>query len=172
MEPIKVVVKKNQDKAVLPEYATDGAACFDLVAAETVVIPPGETKKITTGLIFEVPAGHVMRVYPRSGVSLKTPLRLANSVGIIDSDYRGEVAILLTNTASRSQHFSHCVYAIDGSELSYGPYGGIPYDQTYVIRAGERIAQGEIIPLPRVEFVENEPSATKRGKKGFGSTGT
>lgn len=146
MNNIRVRVKKLREDAVIPEYKTPGAAGFDLVAAEDVTINAGETVTVPTGLAFEIPEGYELQIRPRSGLSLKTPLRIANSPGTIDSDYRGEVKIIVTNTGQ-------C-------------------DDYYNIYKGDRIAQGVIVPVMRAEFKEvDELSETSRGYGGFGSTG-
>jgi len=95
METIKV--KKISDDAVIPFYSREGDAAFDLVAAEDVVIETGETKLVGTGLIFENPQDYEVEIVPRSGISFKTDLRIANSPGTIDETYRGEIKIILNN---------------------------------------------------------------------------
>jgi dUTP pyrophosphatase len=142
---MKVKVKKLTPTARLPEYATDGSGAFDLFAPEAEQALPGLSTRIQIGLSFEIPEGHAMFVYSRSGHALKNRVRLTNCVAVIDSDYRGEVAVMLSNE---------------------GP--GI-----LDIRAGDRIAQAVILPIPRIEFVEvDELSETERGAGGFGSTGS
>ena len=95
---VKVKIKKLHPKAKMPTYATEGSACFDLYAAEArhhryVRIDKNDT--FSTGLAFEIPEGHVMLVYSRSGHGFKEGATLVNSVGVIDSDYRGEVSVKL-----------------------------------------------------------------------------
>ena len=145
-----VKLKKLDATARLPAYATSGAGCFDLHAtmpdADTVavVISPGQQAAIGTGLAFAVPPMHVMNIYGRSGHALQARVSLANGVGKIDADYRGEVRVLLRND---------------------GP-------QPFVVRPGDRIAQAEIIESPRWAFtLVPELDATERGSGGFGSTG-
>lgn len=136
--------KKLTPFAVTPEYATKGAACFDLHAVDGCTVYPGNQKSIKTGLSVEVPEGHVMLVYPRSGNAAKYKISLTNAVGVIDSDYRGEIVILLDNGG----HFS------------------------FEVRRGDRIAQAMIVPIPTVSFEEvTELTETERGDRGFGSTG-
>jgi dUTP pyrophosphatase len=146
---MKTKFKKVHPLAVAPVYATPGAACFDLTAADDGV--PHKLDALArvyrTGLAFEIPAGHVMLVYSRSGHGFNQAIRLSNSVGVIDADYRGEVMVSLRLDAS--------VGAVVNSP-----------------RAGERIAQAMIVPVDRVEFEESdELSETARGAGGFGSTG-
>lgn len=130
----------------VPKYQTNGAAGFDLAAAENCFVDAGCTVLIRTGLAFEIPDGFEMQIRPRSGLSLKTDLRIANAPGTIDSDYRGEVKIIVTNTSRTME---------------------------YTIEKGDRIAQGVICPVYRADFEEVfELSDTERGSNGFGSTNT
>lgn len=145
MEKLKINVKKLGDTARLPEYKTDGAACFDFYLPEDYQVRPASFgNKIGLGLAFEIPKGYALLVYPRSSIGLNTKLRQSNNVGIIDSDYRGEISVILDNV-------------------------GLNWHE---LEAGLRIAQGMIIPVPSVEFEEVEQlSDTERGINGFGSTG-
>ena len=171
---ITVKVKKIHPDAVIPRYATPGSAGFDLVAVEDVIIEPGETAKVRTGLAFEIPPGYELQIRPRSGISAKTKLRIANAPGTVDADYRGEVCVLLQNTEQifladgwgpplpgRAYYINGEDYVVD--EYTHG---------TYLIRKGDRIAQGVIAPVYRAAFeVVDELSETERGDGGFGSTG-
>lgn len=143
-EKINVKVKRLYDGAKLPTYGSDGAGCFDFYAPADNVLCTGEIAKIPLGIAMEVPKDHVLLIMPRSSIGFKTPLRMANSVGVIDSDYRGEISALYENQ--------------DVGD--------------FYIAAGDRIAQGCIVPVPTVEFEEVDTlSETKRGIGGFGSTG-
>lgn len=144
MERIPVKVKKLSEEAVLPSYESKYAAGFDFYAIDDYKIMPGETVLIKTGLAVQLPQGYEMQVRPRSGLSLKTKLRIANSPGTIDADYRGEIGIIAENT---------------GSEIIN-------------IKTGERPAQGVINKVPIAEFIETDDiSKTERGAGGFGHTG-
>lgn len=137
-------VKRLQDEAIIPTYGSDGAACFDLYSTQMVAIAPGRAGTAPTGISFEVPEGHVMLVFSRSGHGFKYGIRLANCTGVIDSDYRGEVMVRLQNDSN----------------------------QTFTANAGERIAQAMVVPVDRYDFVEvSELSDTVRGEAGFGSSG-
>lgn len=140
-------VKKLHEEAVLPQYATPGAACFDLHSIDFGIVEDsviGGPRVFRTGLSFEVPTGHVMLVFSRSGHGFKHGIRLVNCVGVIDSDYRGEVMVGLTKDA----------------------------DGHVAIQKGDRIAQAMIIPIPSVGLhIVKELSETERGEGGFGSTG-
>lgn len=142
---IPLNVKRLHRLAVLPEYATPGAACFDIATIEGVHLAPGQQRVLPTGLAFEVPDGHVLLVYSRSGHGFKYGVRLANGTGVIDSDFRGELKLALRNDS----------------------------DTPFICWGGDRIAQGMLVPIPRCEIVEvEELSATERGEGGLGSTGT
>lgn len=147
MSEVKVKVKKVLDNAVLPEYQSGGAACFDLVAAtkEFKPLDVGPTYVYDTGLAFEIPKGHVGLIYPRSSVTTKTTLALGNHVGVIDSDYRGTVKFEFRKT----NPMFHKDYSV-----------------------GDRIGQMMVIPIPSVSLELSENlSSTDRGEGGFGSTG-
>lgn len=167
---IPVKIKRLNPDAVIPQYATAGAAGFDLVAVEDVIIAPGETRKVPLGLAFEIPEGYVMYVCMRSGIALKTKLRQSNGVGVIDSDYRGEVAMMFDNTAQEEEGSTPRLRNLTG-KTEYGD-GAYYSKYTYLIRRGDRIAQGVLAKVPRAAFVEAaELGETERGDGGFGSSG-
>lgn len=157
---MKVKIKKLRPDAVIPTYGSAGAACFDLAVPyrhliDTKYLHAGDTLVIPTGLTFEIPEGHVMLVFSRSGHGFKHNVRLANCVGVIDSDYRGEVMVKLTADID------------DGDEVPLSALNAMK------IKPGDRIAQAMIVPFPRVEvfMVVDELSETERGAGGLGSTG-
>lgn len=155
---MKIKIKKLHKDAIIPKYAHEGDSGFDLFALEEIVIPAGETKLIGTGLSFEIPLGWELQVRPRSGLSLKTPLRISNSPGTVDASFRGEVCIILTNIADNH-------YKSEFGNLIYGCG-----DQH--IKKGDRIAQGVICPIIQAEFeLADDLENTERGSNGFGSTG-
>ena len=143
---IEVKIYKLNPDAQLPIYAHPTDAGADICAIEETKLEAGETKIVKTGLAVAIPAGYEIQVRPRSGLSLKSGLRIANSPGTIDSEYRGEIGIIMTNT------------------------GDIPY----VIDKGMKIAQLVIAPVPMIKWNEVESDAdlgeTNRGTGGFGST--
>ena len=145
---MKVKIKKLHPSATIPKHATSGAACFDLHALidgeAYVYCYVNAPKTFRTGLSFEIPEGHVMLVYSRSGHGFTHGVRLANCVGIIDADYRGELLVKLTPDE----------------------------ENTLMVVNGDRIAQAMIVPVDRVDFEEvEELNSTDRGAGGFGSTG-
>lgn len=141
-----VNVKILRQGAQLPSYGTEFSAGADLYACleEAVTILPGETKKIPTGIAMEVPVGCAGLVYARSGMACKRDLAPANKVGVVDSDYRGEIMVFLHNHGSEPQTIEH----------------------------GERIAQMVITPVLTPRYIPaDELTDTHRGTGGFGSTG-
>ena len=143
---MKLNFVKLNEKAIKPTYGTEFSAGADLYACEggEVTIAAGETKLIHTGLSLEIPEGYAGLIYARSGIANKRGLAPSNKVGVIDSDYRGEIMVSLFNHSDSQQ----------------------------TIADGERIAQLVITPFLKVEYTETEClSDTERGSGGFGSTG-
>ena len=95
MNTIKIDIKKLHEDAVIPTYGTEGAAGFDFYSVDDYVVDPGKTVIVKTGLAVAVPVGYYLAVVPRSGVSAKTGIRIANSPGTVDADYRGEVGVIV-----------------------------------------------------------------------------
>lgn len=142
---IEVEIKKLSEDAKLPEYAHLTDAGADIFALEDTYIKPNETKLVKTGIAVAIPVGYAILIYPRSGLSLKTGLRIANSVGVIDSDYRGEVCVIMWNSGN----------------------------EAVKIEAGDKIAQMIINEVPMIKWKEVESlDETERGEGGYGSTGT
>jgi dUTP pyrophosphatase len=134
----------NGEGLPLPSYASDGAAGLDVVAAESLTLAPGARHAVATGYAIAIPEGYEVQVRPRSGLALKHGITCLNTPGTIDSDYRGEVKVILANL------------------------GAEPFE---VVR-GERIAQLVPAPVLRASFREvDDLDATARGSGGFGSTG-
>ena len=137
---------KTHPRITLPRYESEGAAGMDLRAFldADISIPPSGRVKIPTGLKLEIPHGYEAQVRPRSGLAIKTGLTVLNSPGTIDSDYRGDLEVILINLGL----------------------------ENVIIKDGERIAQLVVAPVCRVQIVEaGELSSTKRGAGGFGSSG-
>jgi len=143
---MEINIKKMNENAVIPTYGSELSAGCDLYSAidKNIEIKPGETKLITTGIGMEIPGGYVGLVYARSGIATKQGLAPANKVGVIDSDYRGEIMVALHNYSNTPQQ----------------------------IEPNERIAQLVIAPYIAAVFEETENlEETDRGSGGFGSTG-
>ena len=143
----EVRIKKLNEKAVVPTYGSPFSAGADLYACEDapVTIEPGKFVLIHTGLSFEIPEGFAGLIFARSGLATKRGLAPANKVGVIDSDYRGEISVCLHNKS----------------------------DTAYTVCDGDRIAQMMFIPVLAANLIQSEElDDTARGAGGFGSTGT
>lgn len=141
---IELKLKKLSPLALIPQYQTSQSAGFDLHSIEDVMLLPGERKLISTGLSFEIPQGYEIQIRPRSGLAYKHGISVLNSPGTIDSDYRGEIKVLLINYS----------------------------DEEFEIKLGDRIAQAIIQKVIQAQFIEVDSlNNTERGDGGFGSTG-
>ncbi len=170
MNAIDVKFKRLHPDAKIPQYATEMAAGFDLVAVEDVIIAPGETAKVPLGFAVQIPLGYEVQIRPRSGVTFKTKLRVANSPGTIDGDYRGEVAVLIDNIAPVWDAAAGYALDIEGKP-THAPVRGFLPEGAYIIRKGDRIAQGVLAAVSRASFEEvAELDDTERGDGGFGSS--
>jgi dUTP pyrophosphatase len=143
---ISVRIRRLHEHVAVPQYQTAGAAGFDLAASQDVVVPPHAIALVPTGLVIEVPAGHFLGVFARSSTPLKRGLMVANGVGVVDCDYCGdadEIRIQVLNFTSAA----------------------------VVVKAGDRLAQGLIIPVARAEWREAESALRDGSRGGFGATG-
>lgn len=142
--PVRVKRLPHGEGLELPAYATEGAAGMDVLSAEDLTLAPGARHAVATGLAIAIPPGFEVQVRPRSGLALKHGITVPNSPGTIDSDYRGELKVILIN------------------------HGSDPFE----IRRGDRIAQLVLAPVTRASWlVSDELDETARGEGGFGSTG-
>ena len=142
---VKLLINKLQKNIILPEYKTDGSSGMDLMAnvEQTVKIFPGEKKIISTGIMVAIPEQYEIQIRPRSGLAAKNGISVLNTPGTIDSDYRGEIKVILINL---------------GKDI-------------FKIKKNDRIAQMIVCPIIKVELEEVESlPETVRGKGGFGST--
>lgn len=140
---IRIAFKKLHEDAVIPHYQTKGASGFDLCVVEGGKLWPMERVLVHTGLAVQVPEDFELQLRPRSGLALKKGITLTNSPATIDSDYRGEIGIILENRG-------HAVFEWE---------------------AGDRLAQGIVCPIMRAILYEGELDDTTRGACGYGSTG-
>lgn len=142
--PVQVRLLPHGEGLDLPQYATEGAAGMDVVSAEDVTLLPGARHAVATGLALAIPPGYEIQVRPRSGLALKHGISVPNTPGTIDSDYRGELKVILINHGS----------------------------QPFAIARGDRVAQLVLAPVTRAFWQEvSELEDTARGSGGFGSTG-
>ncbi len=143
---VKVLLKRLNHKAKLPKYKTEGSSGMDLMACieEQIVIAPQKSQLIPTGIAIAIPEDTEVQIRPRSGLAAKSNISVLNTPGTIDSDYRGELKIILFNHGK----------------------------DEYIVNDKDRIAQMVLMPVLKVEFEEtNELPETIRGSGGFGSTG-
>ena len=175
---VRVPVERCREGARLPAYMREGDAGMDICAAEDVRILPGQTVLVPTGLKFAIPPGYEMQIRPRSGISLRTALRIPNSPGTVDSGFREEVGVIMTNTCLPAG--ANSIKALQDIEDNGAalpergpddPPSGGPC--VYAIKKGDRIAQIIIKAVPVAELYEVDDvrafGADRRG--GFGSTG-
>jgi len=167
---MKIKIKKLHPKAVIPQYAKPGDAGLDLTAISVEVSDKGYLE-YGTGLALEIPEGYVGLIFPRSSISEKE-LYLSNSVGVIDSGYRGEIKFRFSFDFERWDHpenpVEEGIYTYyDSAEDEYFKITR----KALVYNIGDKIGQLIILPYPKIEFIESELSETVRGKGGFGSTG-
>ena len=142
--PVRVKRLEHGEGLELPRYATGGAAGMDVLSAEDVVLEPGMRHAVATGLAMAIPDGYEIQVRPRSGLALKHGISVPNTPGTIDSDYRGELKVIMINLGS----------------------------EPFAIHRGDRVAQLVLAPVTRAGWVEvMELDETERGEGGFGSTG-
>nr|WP_315380485.1 dUTP diphosphatase [uncultured Sphingomonas sp.] len=146
LPPIRIAIQRlpHGENLPLPRYATDGAAGMDVVAAEDLTLAPGARHAVATGFAMAIPAGYEVQVRPRSGLALKHGITCLNTPGTIDSDYRGEIKVILANLGT----------------------------DDFPIARGDRIAQLVPAPVQRADLDEvSSLDETARGAGGFGSTG-
>ena len=163
---LTIPVEICRDDAKLPTYATDGSAAMDIYSPEEYTIGPGECVIIPTGLKVNLPIGYALLIQPRSGMSRKTKLRVANTPGLIDSDYHEEIGVIIENIDPPLKDFD---IQQDGEAILKGPL----YGSSYTIGKGERFAQMRLVEVPVVNWlpVESLGSFENDHGKGFGSTG-
>ena len=143
----EILIKRLSDKVVLPKYETEGSSGLDLAAHinESIEIKPGSTAIIPTGLTVSIPKNFEIQIRPRSGLAAKNQISVLNTPGTVDSDYRGELKVILINLGAKS----------------------------FLVESGARIAQMVLCPIIKADLKEVKTlEDTKRGSGGFGSTGT
>lgn len=163
---LTIPVEVCRDGAKLPTYATNGSAAMDIYSPAEYTIGPGECIIIPTGLKVNLPIGYALLIQPRSGMSRKTKLRVANTPGLIDSDYHEEIGVIVENIDPPLKDFE---IQQDGEAILQGPL----YGSSFTIGKGERFAQMRLVEVPLVNWlpVESLGSFENDHGKGFGSTG-
>lgn len=143
---MKVNIKRLDETAILPTYGSEEAAGFDFYALSDIVVPAGQSRVVSTGVAMSIPKGYEVQIRPRSGLSAKTQLRISNAPGTLDSDFTGEIKILVDNISRGIDDF--------------------------IIKKGQRVAQGVLAPVVKAAFqLVHELEETERGEGGLGSTG-
>jgi len=141
---VKINITRTSNDVKIPKYESKGAAGFDLCAATDEIVAPESRTLVSTGLRMAIPVGYELQIRPRSGLALKKGITVLNSPGTVDSDYRGDVGIILINHGS----------------------------EDFIIKKGDRIAQGVVQAVTQAMFeIVEELDETERGTGGFGSTG-
>lgn len=164
---ITIPVEVCRDSAKLPTYATNGSAAMDIYSPADYTLNPGDCIIIPTGLKVNIPIGYALLIQPRSGMSRKTKLRVANTPGLIDSDYHEEIGVIVENIDPPLKDFE---IQQDGEAILQGPL----YGSSFTIGKGERFAQMRLVEVPLVNWlpVESLGEFENDHGKGFGSTGT
>ena len=164
MSEVNIKVELCRESARLPKYANEGDAGMDVYVLEDLVIGCSRTAVIPTGLKMAIPEGYEIQVRPRSGLSLNTPLRVSNSPGTIDANYKDEIGIIITNTSALKCEDLDLLYTTSSKGNLQG---------SYLIKAGDRIAQLVLseVPKMKLEVVENVSEFGENRGGGFGSTG-
>jgi len=165
---ITIPIEVCREDAKLPTYATDGSAAMDIYSPEEVTIGPGEYKIILTGLKVNIPIGYALLIQPRSGLSRKTKLRVANTPGLIDSDYHEEIGVIIENIDPPIKE-ANIVTLNDGTLEDANLYGS-----SFTIGKGERFAQMRLVEVPLINWLQVNSLGTFENDHGagFGSTGT
>ena len=165
---IQIPIQKLSPDVKLPTYATDGSAAMDLYSPEEYTIKPGDTVVIPLGFKVALPKGYALLIQPRSGMSIKTKLRIPNSPGLIDSDYHEEIGVIVENIEEDVKDV-----AFNSSLAEFGDELVKLYGSSYTIGKGERFAQMRLIEVPLVNWLEvsNLGSFDNDHGKGFGGTG-
>lgn len=163
MKEINIYIETCREGIELPQYANIGDAGMDVRAAEDVVISKNQTVIVPTGLKVAIPEGYEIQVRARSGLSLNTPLRVSNGIGTIDSGYRNEIGVIITNTADFECHWGE-PYNIEDKGNKQG---------VYKIRKGDRIAQFVLNEVPVIKWIptDNVKEIGFDRQGGFGSSG-
>lgn len=171
---INIPIEVCREGAKLPTYATKGSAAMDVYSPEEYVIGPGETVVIPTGLKVNIPLGYALLIQPRSGMSRKTKLRVANTPGLIDWDYHDEIGVIVENIDAPLKDVELETITDSSYPNENNPTLGNLYGSSFTIGKGERFAQMRLVEVPLVNWlpVSSIGNFENDHGKGFGSTGT
>jgi len=161
---VKLPMEKCREEAVMPKYANDGDAGMDLYSCADVLVKPGCSVLVPTGLKMAIPYGYEVQIRPRSGISLKTTLRIPNTPGTIDCGYRDEVNVIIYNASMREDASEENPFTLEDKGCKHG---------TYLIRKGDRVAQMVLkkVEYADIEFVDSVKDIGQDRGGGFGHSG-
>ncbi len=170
---INIPIERCRDNAKIPTYACDGDAGMDVYACGDFVVNPGETHLVPLGIKVAIPFGYELQVRPRSGMSVKTKLRVANAPGTIDSGYRDEICVIVENIENVVTKLETAPVFDENDKLDSLKITNIEYGKNYYINDGDRIAQLVLCELPKCNFNEVDNVSEIEGNRngGFGHTG-
>ena len=170
---LTIPIELCRENAIMPTYAHDTDAAMDIYCCEDITINPGETVIVPTGIKTAIPRGYALLIQPRSGQSVKTKLRVANTPGLIDSGYRDEIGVIIENIEQPIQDIDYRFYEGDSTTKPQIIIDSILHGKSYTLEKGQRIAQMRLVEAPTVSWMKVDDIREIEGDRGggFGSSG-
>ena len=170
---LTIPIELCRENAIMPTYAHDTDAAMDIYCCEDITINPGETVIVPTGIKTAIPKGYALLIQPRSGQSVKTKLRVANTPGLIDSGYRDEIGVIIENIEQPIQDIDYRFYEGDSTTKPQIIIDSILHGKSYTLEKGQRIAQMRLVEAPTVSWMKVDDIGKIEGDRGggFGSSG-
>ena len=170
---LTIPIELCRENAIMPTYAHDTDAAMDIYCCEDITINPGETVIVPTGIKTAIPKGYALLIQPRSGQSVKTKLRVANTPGLIDSGYRDEIGVIIENIEQPIQDIDYRFYEGDSTTNPQIIIDSILHGKSYTLEKGQRIAQMRLVEAPTVSWMKVDNIREIEGDRGggFGSSG-
>ena len=170
---LTIPIELCRENAIMPTYAHDTDAAMDIYCCEDITINPGETVIVPTGIKTAIPKGYALLIQPRSGQSVKTKLRVANTPGLIDSGYRDEIGVIIENIEQPIQDIDYRFYEGDSTTKPQIIIDSILHGKSYTLEKGQRIAQMRLVEAPTVSWMKVDDIREIEGDRGggFGSSG-
>ena len=170
---LTIPIELCRENAIMPTYAHDTDAAMDIYCCEDITINPGETVIVPTGIKTAIPKGYALLIQPRSGQSVKTKLRVANTPGLIDSGYRDEIGVIIENIEQPIQDIDYRFYEGDSTTKPQIIIDSILHGKSYTLEKGQRIAQMRLVEAPTVSWMKVDDIGKIEGNRGggFGSSG-
>ena len=170
---LTIPIELCRENAIMPTYAHDTDAAMDIYCCEDITINPGETVIVPTGIKTAIPKGYALLIQPRSGQSVKTKLRVANTPGLIDSGYRDEIGVIIENIEQPIQDIDYHFYGGDSTTKPQIIIDSILHGKSYTLEKGQRIAQMRLVEAPTVSWMKVDDIGEIEGDRGggFGSSG-